>query len=163
MSLRLAAQPIVEPPSPVEGDIQQQYRLDQPKYNRETCDPGSHRPDRGQPASNGCNEIGGHSASLYWVERLSRRSYVHKPFPYSRFTERGPKVILPPLLAFLAWIPLSLVLFRRYPIRVAILMNFLGGWALLPIARFSGDPSPFWILGNGLHTEYFLTKATVTG
>jgi hypothetical protein len=67
------------------------------------------------------------------------------------------------LLAFLAWIPLSLVLFRRNPIRVAILMNFLGGWALLPIARFSGDPSPFWILGNGLHTEYFLTKATVTG
>ncbi len=42
-------------------------------------------------------------------------------------------------------------------------MNFLGGWALLPIARFSGEPSPFWILGNGLHTEYFLTKATVTG
>jgi len=72
-------------------------------------------------------------------------------------------VILPPLLAFLAWIPLSLVLFRRYPIRVAILINFLGGWALLPIARFSGDPSPFWILGNGLYTEYFLTKATVTG
>jgi hypothetical protein len=67
------------------------------------------------------------------------------------------------LLAFLAWIPLSLVLFRRYPIRVAILMNFLGGWALLPIARFSGDPSPFWILGDGLHTEYFLTKATITG
>ena len=58
---------------------------------------------------------------------------------------------------------MSLVLFRRYPIRVAILMNFLGGWALLPIARFSGEPSPFWILGNGLHTEYFLTKATVTG
>ncbi len=72
-------------------------------------------------------------------------------------------MILPPLLAFLAWIPLSLVLFRRYPIRVAILMNFLGGWALLPIARFSGDPSPFWILGNNLYTEYFLTKATITG
>jgi len=72
-------------------------------------------------------------------------------------------VILPPLLAFLAWIPLSLVLFRRYPIRVAILVNFLGGWALLPVARFSGDPSPFWILGNGLYTGYFLTKASVTG
>ena len=72
-------------------------------------------------------------------------------------------MILPPLLAFLAWIPLSLVLFRRYPIRVAILMNFLAGWALLPVARFQNDPSPFWILGNGLHTGYFLTKATVTG
>ena len=72
-------------------------------------------------------------------------------------------MILPPLLAFFAWIPLSLVLFRRYPIRVAILINFLGGWALLPMARFKGDPSPFWILGNGLHTDYFLTKASVTG
>ena len=72
-------------------------------------------------------------------------------------------MILPPLLAFFAWIPLSLVFFRRYPIRVAILLNFLGGWALLPMARFKGDPSPFWILGNSLHTEFFLTKATVTG
>jgi hypothetical protein len=72
-------------------------------------------------------------------------------------------VILPPLLAFFAWIPLSLVFFRRYPMRVAILLNFLGGWAVLPMARFSGDPSPFFILGNGLYTEYFLTKASVIG
>ena len=72
-------------------------------------------------------------------------------------------MILPPLLAYFAWIPVSLVFFRRYPIRVAILLNFLGGWAVLPMARFSGDPSPFWILGNGLYTEYFLTKATVIG
>jgi hypothetical protein len=72
-------------------------------------------------------------------------------------------LILPPLLAFLAWIPVSLYFFRRYPIRVAILLNFLAGWAVLPVARFSGDPSPFWILGNGLYTNYFLTKASVTG
>jgi hypothetical protein len=71
-------------------------------------------------------------------------------------------LILPPLLAFIAWIPLSLVLFRRYPIRVALLLNFLGGWAVLPVARFTGEPSPYWILGNGLYTGYFLTKATVT-
>lgn len=70
-------------------------------------------------------------------------------------------MILPPLLAFIAWIPLSLVFFRRYPIRVAILLNFLGGWAVLPVARFSGEPSPYWILGNGLYTGYFLTKATL--
>lgn len=72
-------------------------------------------------------------------------------------------MILPPLLAFLAWIPLSLVFFRRYPIRVAILLNFLGGWAVLPVARFSGEPTTYWILGNTLHSGYFLTKATVTG
>ena len=71
-------------------------------------------------------------------------------------------MILPPWLAFIAWIPLSLVFFRRYPIRVALLLNFLGGWAVLPVARFSGEPSPYWILGNGLYTGYFLTKATVT-
>ncbi|MBV8629386.1 MAG: hypothetical protein JOZ83_00570 [Silvibacterium sp.] len=71
-------------------------------------------------------------------------------------------MILPPLLAFIAWVFVSLVFFRRYPIRVAILLNFLGGWAVLPVARFYGEPSPYWILGNGLYTGYFLTKATVT-
>ncbi|MBV8674845.1 MAG: hypothetical protein JOZ33_15565 [Acidobacteriaceae bacterium] len=69
---------------------------------------------------------------------------------------------LPPLAAFIAWIPLSLVFFRRFPIRVAILLTFLGGWAVLPVGRFDGQPSPYWILGNGLYTDYFLTKATVT-
>ncbi|MBV8438591.1 MAG: hypothetical protein JOY95_13885 [Silvibacterium sp.] len=71
-------------------------------------------------------------------------------------------MILPPLLAFIAWIPLSLFFFRRYPIRAAILLNFIGGWAVLPVAMFSGEPSPYWILGNGLYTGYFLTKASVT-
>jgi len=72
-------------------------------------------------------------------------------------------LILPPLLAFLVWIPVSLVFFRRYPIRVAILLNFLVGWGVLPAARFWGNPAPFWVLGNSLHAGYFLTKATVTG
>jgi hypothetical protein len=71
-------------------------------------------------------------------------------------------VILPPLLAFIAWVPLSLFFFWRYPIRVAILLNFIGGWAVLPMARFAGEPSPYWILGNGLYSGYFLTKASVT-
>ena len=66
------------------------------------------------------------------------------------------------MVAFIAWIPLSLVLFRRYPIRVAILLNFIGGWAVLPVARFSGEVSPYWVLGNSLYSGYFLTKATVT-
>jgi len=72
-------------------------------------------------------------------------------------------LILPPLLAFIAWIPVSFIFFRRYPIRVAILLNFLGGWAVLPAARFSGHPSQYWILGNSLHSGYFLTKASVVG
>lgn len=73
--------------------------------------------------------------------------------------------MIPPLLAYLAWIPFSLIFFRRYPIRVAILLNFVGGWAVLPAARYasSGNPLPYWILGNSLYTEYFLTKAAVVG
>jgi len=73
--------------------------------------------------------------------------------------------MLPPLLAYLAWIPVSLIFFRRYPIRVAILLNFIGGWAVLPAARYvpSADFYPYWILGNSLPAQYFLTKATVTG
>ena len=73
--------------------------------------------------------------------------------------------MIPPLLAFFVWIPISLLFFRRYPIRVAILLNFIGGWAVLPAAHyaFSSDLDPYWILGNSLPTDYFLTKATVTG
>ena len=73
--------------------------------------------------------------------------------------------MIPPLLAFFVWIPISLLFFRRYPIRVAILLNFIGGWAVLPAANyaFSSDPDPYWILSNSLPTDYFLTKATVTG
>ena len=71
-------------------------------------------------------------------------------------------MILPPLLAFIAWIPLSLVIFRRYPIRVALLINFVAGWAVLPLARFSGQPAPYWVLGNSLYYGYFLTKASIT-
>jgi len=70
--------------------------------------------------------------------------------------------MLPPLAAFIAWVPVSLVFFRRYPIRVAILLNFIGGWAVLPVAMFSGDISPYWVLGNDLYSDYFLTKASVT-
>jgi hypothetical protein len=73
--------------------------------------------------------------------------------------------MLPPLLAFFGWIPVSLFFFRRYPIRVAILLNFIGGWAVLPAANYwsSHDISSYWVLGNSLPTQYFLTKATVTG
>jgi hypothetical protein len=73
--------------------------------------------------------------------------------------------MIPPLIALLTWIPVSLFFFWRYPIRVAILINFLGGWALLPSAAFVASPVqfPYWILGTCLASNYFFTKATVTG
>jgi hypothetical protein len=70
-----------------------------------------------------------------------------------------------PLVILLGWIPAGAYLFRRYPVRIAILANFLGGWAILPGAsyRATADAFPYWILGVCLPANYFLTKATVTG
>jgi hypothetical protein len=74
-------------------------------------------------------------------------------------------MIVPPLLALLAWIPVSLYLCYRYPIRTALLCIFVGGWAVLPAARYIPSPEefPYWILGTGIATNYFITKATVIG
>src|SRR5580692_2109868 len=74
-------------------------------------------------------------------------------------------MIVSPLLAFFLWVPLSLFFSYRYPVRKAILLIFLGGWAILPSANYvpTSDPFPYWILGVGLATDYFITKATVTG
>ncbi len=73
--------------------------------------------------------------------------------------------MIPPLIALSAWIPISLYFFWRYPPRVAILVNFVGGWALLPSADFAPAAAsfPYWILGTCLPSNYFFTKATVTG
>ncbi len=72
---------------------------------------------------------------------------------------------IPPLVAFLAWLPITYFFFRRYPLRIAFLINFIGGWAVLPAARYTlnGDGIPFWIIGTSLESEYFLTKAAVVG
>jgi hypothetical protein len=74
-------------------------------------------------------------------------------------------MIIPPLLAYFLWVPISLLLFRRYPMRIAFLLNFVGGWAVLPAARYveSGHGIPYWIIGTSLESEYFLTKATIVG
>lgn len=74
-------------------------------------------------------------------------------------------MIIPPLVALLAWIPISLFLFRRYSMHKALLINFIGGWAVLPAANYH-DPGvafPYWILGTSLESDYFLTKATMIG
>jgi hypothetical protein len=74
-------------------------------------------------------------------------------------------MILPPLVALFAWVPISLFLFRRYPVRVALLINFVGGWAVLPAANYVANSAafPYWILGTSLESDYFITKATITG
>jgi hypothetical protein len=74
-------------------------------------------------------------------------------------------MIVPPLVALFAWVPIGLWFFRRYPIRVALLINFVGGWAVLPAANYvdSGIAFPYWILGTSLESDYFITKATILG
>ncbi len=70
-----------------------------------------------------------------------------------------------PLLALLAWVPIGLYFFYRYPIRVAVLLTFIAGWAVLPTANFvpTDAPFPYWILSASLPAGYFVTKATITG
>ena len=72
---------------------------------------------------------------------------------------------LPPLAVLIVWIPLGIWLFRRFPVRIAILANFLGGWVLLPGANYTPTPDdfPYWILGVCLPAGYLCTKATVIG
>ena len=72
--------------------------------------------------------------------------------------------MIPPLIALAAWLPISLFCFRRYAVRVAILINFIGGWAVLPSAHFApiNAPFPYWIVGTCLPSDHFFTKASVT-
>jgi hypothetical protein len=75
-------------------------------------------------------------------------------------------MIVPPLVALGAWIPINLLLFRRLPKRLALLIDFVGGWAVLPAANYQPPASndfPFWILGTSLESDYFISKATVIG
>jgi hypothetical protein len=82
-------------------------------------------------------------------------------------TQMAPAPLIPPLAALLAWIPISLFFFYRLPLRKAVLVNFVAGWALLPISSFtpadSFSPFPYWILGACLPAKHFVTKATITG
>lgn len=74
-------------------------------------------------------------------------------------------MIVPPRVAILVWVPLILLVFRRVPIRIALLINFVGGWAVLPAACYisTADSFPYWIVSTSLESNYFLTKATVIG
>jgi hypothetical protein len=72
--------------------------------------------------------------------------------------------MISPSIAFLVWVPVSLYFFRRYPVRLALLINFIGGWAVLPSAAFAPTNVifPYWILGTCLPSTHFFTKASVT-
>jgi hypothetical protein len=74
-------------------------------------------------------------------------------------------MIVPPVIALFAWVPITLFVFRRYPVRKALLFNFVGGWAVLPAANYApnGGAFPYWILPTSLESDYFLTKATIIG
>jgi hypothetical protein len=71
--------------------------------------------------------------------------------------------MISPWIAFLAWVPISLYCFHRYRVRVAILINFIAAWGVLPGASFARETAgfPYWILGTCLPSIHFFTKATV--
>ena len=72
---------------------------------------------------------------------------------------------LPPMVALLAWIPIGALIFRFYPIRIAVLADFLIGWSVLPGADYvaANGPFPWWILPVSLPGSHFLTKAICLG
>ncbi|MFC5861912.1 hypothetical protein ACFPT7_06375 [Acidicapsa dinghuensis] len=74
-------------------------------------------------------------------------------------------MIIPPLAALIAWIPLCLIAYRLLPVRIAILINFIGGWAVLPVANYPRTDAlfPYWFTGSSLESDYFITKATIIG
>ncbi|WP_446745062.1 hypothetical protein [Silvibacterium acidisoli] len=63
------------------------------------------------------------------------------------------------------WLVIGVAAFFVFPVRRALLFDFLGGWALLPTSAFHVDPSPFpyWLLGSALPSIHMLTKATAIG
>src|ERR1700685_1002879 len=90
---------------------------------------------------------------------------VHSPLKSWRTHTFPEGMMIHPLIALLAWIPIALCFFWRFPVRVAVLVNFVGGWAVLPTAAFAATSAsfPYWILGACLPSDYLVTKASVTG
>jgi hypothetical protein len=70
-----------------------------------------------------------------------------------------------PLLVLLAWVLLGAALFRFVPVRIALLLDFLAGWMILPGADYAFTRSgfPYWVLGIALPSSYWVTKGTMTG
>jgi hypothetical protein len=74
-------------------------------------------------------------------------------------------VAVVPLTILILWIPAGAYLFRRFPVRIAILVNFFAGWALLPGAPYAPTnvEFPYWFMAVSLPAQDFLTKATALG
>ena len=66
-----------------------------------------------------------------------------------------------------SWVPATLLLFWRLPARVAAAAGLVGGWLLLPTARFADDVAgaefPYWIMPACLPSGYWATKPVVVG
>ena len=66
-----------------------------------------------------------------------------------------------------AWVPITLLLFWRLPPARAALACLLGGWLILPTARFADDVAsvvfPYWIMPACLPSDYWTTKARIIG
>ena len=67
--------------------------------------------------------------------------------------------------AYLSFLPIAALCFARLPLRTAILLVLIGGWWLLPVARYGpgapGTNSPWWITGIALPSDMAVTKAWV--
>lgn len=67
--------------------------------------------------------------------------------------------------AYLCFLPLTAICFARLPLRTAILAVAIGGWWLLPVARYAPVPPgtrfPWWITGIALPSDMLVTKAWI--
>ena len=69
-------------------------------------------------------------------------------------------------LVLWSWVPLTMVLFWRLPAPKAAAACLVGGWFLLPTARFDASSAvffPYWIMPSCLPSDYWTTKARVIG
>ncbi|MDO6414823.1 hypothetical protein Q4F19_10570 [Sphingomonas sp. BIUV-7] len=69
------------------------------------------------------------------------------------------------IFAYLCFVPIAALCFARSPTRTAILLVLLGGWWLLPVARYAAGPPGtdfhWWVSGIALPSDLLLTKAWI--
>jgi hypothetical protein len=76
---------------------------------------------------------------------------------------------MPEVIPFVlwAWVPITLLLFAKLPPARAAAIALVGGWLLLPTARFADDVAkvvfPYWIMPACLPSDQWTTKARVIG
>jgi O-Antigen ligase len=66
-----------------------------------------------------------------------------------------------------SWVPITLLLFGKLAPARASAISLVGGWLLLPTARFADGVAsvafPYWIMPSCLPSDYWTTKARVIG